>query len=554
MKKLSVILLLCLAVLSSCAQKTPLQVSTPVDPNIFYLEELPDIGSFSAIGDSSAPEDFVPSDDYGMVLPFIGSYRVFETPKSEGDDWSIEMGYGSYGFCTPDGRVVMKAGDKNTYLGFRMADDGFGYYTLTREVVPKDDAPDEFTPAETYIIPLDGSWVLKLGASSWVTNVGGGSICIVEYPDGQYNFNESVRLAVYDYDGKLIKYIENVDSYDTSGVYTCGLMMISSWTDNGYTASFINEDGETVLGPYSGATSFNDKAVASVEDENGAYLIKPDGQRLSDYYDSIYREYSNDSKRHVYSARHKDNESTLDIYSDEGEFLGTVEGSSYASFRFLDNGRILYYYTAYDNNDKGYPIYNSERMVWRYLDTGEEFTVDGKMPNSYSGTDNCFIYLDRQNSIMHIFNSDGEAVAEITSADDVINTSEYGEYVIYIEGVYNYDTDPETGLPYPDTRKTHIYDTKNKKIVYTVGSGSNAHFADENKRFILISVYDPTDVFGGLQKSWLFDTKKGEIVLDECDNISYYDLGEKVYFAVAKGNMTALYDGEMNVIRKAYFE
>lgn len=547
MKRILLLVLVTL-LLSSCRLNVNVNFDSPVDPNVFYLDELPDIGSFSVQSDENAPSDFVPSDDYGMILPFIGSYRIFETPSSEGDDWKVEMGYGSYGFCTPDGKVIMKASDKNSYLNFRFTEDGFGYYTLNRESIPKNDAPDEFTPDETYIIPLDGSWCICLDAGSWVNSVGGGYISIIDYPD---EADGLPCILVYDYDGKFVRRVDGVDS---TGIFSQGLMMVSNWTNDGYSARFVNEEGETVLGPFTSAVDFNQKGISAVADENGAYLINTKGERLTDYYESFFREYSNDMTRHVFSGRYKNEKDKCDIFSEDLDFLGTVEGSSYASFRFPDNGRILYYYTTYNYNDKGYPDYNTERMVWKYLDTGEEFSVDGRVPNSYSGTDNCFIHIDKNTATAYIYDGNGNLISEIPDTNDIINTSEYGEFVITIEGEYDYNIDPETGMPYPDMRKTHIVDTKTGKKLYTVGAGSNAHFVDSNKRYVRISVYDTNDFFGGVETCWLFDTKKGEVVLYECDEISYFDLGDDIYFAVAKGNMTALYDGEMNVVRKAYFE
>lgn len=552
MKKYTVMFLALILLLTSCSVSTVSNRS----PNIFSVDSLPDIGSFSGVSSDKhfydePVYDFIPSDEYGMVLPFVGTYRIFETPKKEGSDWQAEQGYATYGFCTSDGTIVMDASDKNTFVNYRETDDGFGYYTLTREVHPKEDAPDEYTPGETYVIPLDGSWCLKLAPSSWVSTGGGGYICICDYSD-----NNNAKVHMYNYDGELVRTIEGSDS---TGVFSNGLMLVSRWTDSGYSADFVNENGEKVLGPYSAASDFNKYGITAVTDENGAYLVNTKGERLTKYYQSFYKEFSDDSTNHVFTARHSDNNKKSDIYSDKGKFLGEAEGSTYYSFRFLDDGRILYYYTDFGINENGYHDYTKERMIWRFLDTGANFVSEelGMSPNSYSGTDNCFIYNDKVNKKGYLIDADGKTVAELDGASEILDTTKNGEYAIFVEGEYDYSFDEETGKPNPDTRKTHIYDSEKGEIVYSIGAYSYAHFSDKNKRFALLTTYEAEDMYdmmGGDPKYTLFDSQSGKVVFENCLNISIYEIGESVYINVCTDNSSALYDGDLKLVRKAYFE
>ncbi len=549
-KAVLIAVLVLLLLLTSCK----VDVTDTRSPNVFHMDALPDIGSFSGMAKverfhEELTYDFVPSNEYGKIVPYVGSYRLFETPKVEGDDWHTEMGYASYGFCTTDGKIVMDASDKNTYIMYHTTDDGFGYYTVTREARQKDDAPDEYLPTETYVIPLDGSWCLKFDGNSWVSNSGGGYIGVCDYPED----GSDVRTHLYDYDGNLVKTIEGVDS---TGTFSQGLILISEWTDDGYRAHFIDENEEIVLGPYSSASDFNEYGITAVTDVNGAYLVNTKGERLTGYYDSFYKESSDDMKKQVFVGRYKDNNKVSDVYSDGGIHIGTAEGSTYYSFRFPDNGEIYYYYTYFPENEKGYPIYNEERMIWKNLRTGEDFVSKefGVSPSSYSGTDNCFIHLDKDQNKAILMNGDGETVSVIDGANEVVNTSEYGEFVIYIEGEYNYGIDELTGLPFKDTRKTHIYDTKKGEIVYSVDASGNTHFADEKKRFLMISVYDEASLFGGEVASWLFDTVSGKIVFENCKDISLYEIEGVTYINVCTENSSALYDENFNVIRKEYFE
>ena len=550
MKKTVILILSVLMLFTSCSEFVN-ETQSPVDPNVFYLDSLPEIGKFKAFDSGeNAPFDFVPSDSYEEIIPYIGSYRIFETPAVDGENFSAEQGYASYGFMTRDGRVIMKASDKNTYLNYSLTNDGFGFYTLTREVMPKDDAPDEFTPSEAYIIPRDGSWCLMLSGNSWVSSFGGGSICVCVYPVGD---EEEVKTQIYGYDGKLKTTVEGVDSV---GRVSSGLMLVSSWKNNGYEAYFADESGNKVLGPYSYAIDFNDNGITCVEDKNGAYLINTDGKRLTEYYESFYNEYSADMTKHVFSGRTFANRQKCDVFSEKGELIGTTEGSSYASFKFPDDGRLLYYYTHYDTNEKGHTIYDSERMIWRYVDTGEDFVSDeGFVPNSYMCTDKCFIHIDEQNKKAYLIASDGKTMGVLDNVTEVVNVSPYGEYVIYIEGEYSYDT--ETGKPLGDTRKTHIYSKEKKSIIFSTDTYSNAYFPADNERFVLVMHYDGMDMydmFGGEPEYSLFDTQKGEVVLEDCEYINVFNLGDKMFFNVSKGNTVLVLDEEMNVLRKAYYE
>lgn len=568
MKKALIIILSALVFLTSCTISVnkesnvgtigSSEVQSPVDPNVFHLSSLPDIGEFSGINSGGRfydeiTYDFIPSDEYGMIVPYVASYRVFETPKEEGSDWHVEQGYASYGFCTLDGRIVMDASDTNSYVSYNETDDGFGFYTLSREVHVKDDAPDEFMPTEQLIIPKDGSWCLSLESDRmWLSVSGGGYLSVVEYPGN--DSDEKVKTHFYDYNGNHVKTLDGIDS---TGIYSCGLLMVSSWETNTYTTWFINEYGETVLGPYYSASDFNEFGITRVQDENGTFLINTEGEKLTDYYDSIFREYYSDSSKRLFSARRFGPEKIVDVFAPDGSLIGTIEGTSYVSFKFPDNGDILYYYTHYDENEKGYPIYNSERMIWKRLGDNTEFVSKefGVTPNSYNCTDNSFVHLDKESGVAYVFDADGETIAVIEDGiSEVLSLSEYADYIVYQTGVYEYKYDETLGNISTDTRQTYIYDSDERTNVVALEKGVSAYFTDENSRYMTISHFDEDDFFGGIAEYWLFDSEKGEIVLDECQNISVYKIDGKDYITACSKNQAVLYDGDLKPIIKRYFE
>ena len=55
-------------------------------------------------------------------------------------------------------------------------------------------------------------------------------------------------------------------------------------------------------------------------------------------------------------------------------------------------------------------------------------------------------------------------------------------------------------------------------------------------------------------KYTLFDTKSGKVLFENCNQIVLYEIGDKTYINVCTDNSSALYDGDLKLVRKAYFE
>ncbi len=573
MKKLFALILASALLLSSCTVTTLPKENTPpndvqqADKNVFSLETLPDIGSFSGKQPKERfyedlTYDFIPSDEYGEVIPYIGNYKTFKV--SDSADWEYEQGYGYYGFCTPDGKIVMDASPRNNYVNSFETDDGFTYYSVSRDISQKDDAPDEYLSSENWLIPKSGAWIIRLNPGSWVSSVGGGVIITNEMPlpgeEGQQ------RCVFYDYDGNELFFLENTDSV---GIYSNGFMTVTNWQGNEYTQSYINMKGEVVLGPYKSCGNFNVDGTASVTDLNGkCYLIDKEGNRLtSGDYDNIFYEESQDGKTRVYQARNAKNNKMRDVLDTKGNIIGTVSGPSYISFRFPDNGEILYYYTKYDENEKGYPIYSTEKMIWIKLSDNTEFTSleGGLAPNDYGGNDNLFIHKEKIEGQNYgkatLFDGDGKTVAVIDNLATFFDRSDDGRYITYTSGSINWTetATPEGGYittVSEDTRKMHIYDTVLGKDVASYDGGGYIGFVGKNDRYARITTYaeDYGGVFVTAEKSILYDLEENREVLSDCSIIEYVGSADEYFFNVVKGNKCSLYDENLNPVLTIYNE
>lgn len=532
-KKISCIIF-CLVLFTSCTQnsgKTETSVHTEVTapPLAFKIGgELPDIGKFSGGSPEhfhgGYTEEFIPSDDYGMVLPYIGNIREF----SSGGDFDMSQDYAYYGFCTPDGKIVLDATIRNHYINYREADDGFGYYILSRDIEEVSDAPDEYIPSEMLLIPLSGKWCIKVEPNCYVTAAADGVICIENYTQ---------RTAeLYDYDGNRIGEITDIDGV---GNYSCGLMSVYSFDDSysKSTVRYVDKEGNTVLGPYHDGGGFNKHGVTFVRDTDGfCKLINTDGDIL---VDKAYTGVSDYETVYTFTDEYK---SGVDIYSAKGEFIGRAEGPRYLSLRFPNDGEIVYSYSDF-----------SGELIATRLSDGEHIVNSeyGVSPNSYSSTDEIYVYENPEESFVLLMDYMGNTVAAFDDCTGFIN-SVGQRYIAYTTGNTQHLLDEDGKNVTVSDRTVHVYDNIEKKVLFSAsGSGYMEFYGD---RYIFMSVYDESDFFGGKPRCYLYDTAEGKMIFDECRMINAVCIGGEYYYAVCEDNKCALYDNEMNMILKVYNE
>ena len=547
-------IVLILLLLTSCAE---LFVTSTTSPNVFSLDEFPDIGSFTGKQDAGRfydeiTYDFVASDEYGQIIPYVGSYRVFGTNN---EAWNATQGYTSYGFCTPDGKIVMDASDRNNYINYQETDDGFGYYCVTRDIEQKDDAPDEFEVGELLLIPLDGSWCVSFPGNAWVSSAGSGYIFVSVYPD--YDIAD-VKTYVYNYDGVLVN---TLDGIEASGQYSSGLIPVYKYKDSGPEYYFYTLDGEMVLGPFSSASFFNENGIAPVIDFDGnAKLIDVNGDVVKhiEGYDHIMYEFSPDEKRQLFVARSRDNRSdNLTIFDSNADIIGTIDGTTYASLRYPDNVDLVYYYTTEYTTS----MY-TQKMVYRRLSDGSDVISEefGVSPNSYNGHGNCYIHLDEEKNVGVFFDVEGKTIAVIDDICEVMSVSSDNKYIAYHSGKYSYEYDENTGTStLTDTRKFNIFNTDKNEIVYSMDKSASAYFPTSangtDERFLPIYVYEESNnPFGDDANITIYDMVNQKVLVEESKNVTFYMISGKTYINVCTDNSAALYDDKMNVIRKTYFE
>ncbi len=518
--------------------------------------ELPEIGEFSGKTKRFYEEytpDFIPSDEYGKIVPYVGSYKIFSNGETE---YEMKMGYSTYGFCTEDGRIVMDASAKNNYISYTATNDGFGFYTLSiidnRDLQVEDDV---FLPQRTLIIPETGTWCIELGQRAWLSEAGNGIISVSSYTD-PYGVGECI---IYDYDGNEISRIGNYDNVILSDSGLIGVMRWS-WSEDGDEPfhGFLDVDGNVVLGPYLSINPFNNKGVTYVEDEEGWHLIDTTGKKLTDKaYESIslYKKDYNIDEPAIFAARPKGDRYQSDIFTSDGKYLTTIEGVSYFSVRFPDNGEILYCYSKSDGHE----------MVWKRLSDHSDFVSKelGKSPNQHSGNDNVYVYREDitdynpgADRTGYIIDANGDTIVKIEDFRDLWQVSSDGKYLIYCCGDYTeyYDEENQQWLTKADSITTYLYSVEEKKSTKLFSGDGSASFTGKNEQYIIAFYSENLTVFGNFDNYLLYDVKNDKVMFDDSRLITYSDAGENGYITVCTEHSCTLYDGNLNLILTTYNE
>lgn len=511
-------------------------ISSQTPPNTFYIKGgLPDIGEFTGKIQDRFYEEytpyFIPSQEYGSIVPYIGSQKEYSTS----DGWGRQR-YFSYGFCTPEGKIVMDAYDKIDYISSSTTKDGFSYYYMT---IRQTSLSSFLAPDKALIIPESGAWCIEIDKGGYMSSAGNGIIC-VSMP--QNDPENDTQIIIYDYSGKKIAVLSG---YDSVGEYSCGLMPAFKWGGENSSAYYVDINGKKALGPYREAGSFNSAGVAAVTDMDGnRYLIDNYGNRITDdRYSNIAVIWNDISESGYFAADVKGKFATRDILNPNGEVIGTAQGGTYASWVFPDDGDIIYYYK---NNQTG-------KMTWKRLSDGSEIVNSeyGVSPNQYHNSENIFVYRNEEKNTAVLMDSKGETLAYFDDFNGLMGASSDGRYIVYTSGKYGYEIgDTQSGA---GTICLNLYDLQGKKTLFTLPGQGYASFTG-NSKYIIVSRYTYIDAMDGYSTYMLYDTEKGEFVFEDLLSLNVVTAGSNTYLNICTQNACTLYDLDLNVILRNYID
>ena len=483
-------------------------------------------------------------DDYGKLLPYVGEFSEIHATRL-----SYERDFRKYGLCTENGDIVIDA--KNHVISdFRCFDtsDGFSYYAIGVGKV-KDFSIDGFHPQKTYIIPKDGSWCVELEEGWWGFCDGVGGICAsldAEKVFNGMNWGYNSKTLLFDYKGNLIKeFGQNTIAYSRCK-YCFALSSFENDPDDSETY-YYNKNGNRVN--HDNHNDFNEYGVRIVCHEKEYFLENENGDLLNDIpYEEI--KYFSDDKntRGVFVARLKKGKDLYQFFFYDKK--GNLQTSNREIFSkhhlkcyFPENGDVFCYFTDKDDAD-----------VFFNINIGEVIHEDRTVGNRYTDSNDNIIVCDGgsyEDAYGELYDYSGRKLARFDDFYWFRDVAENGKFVIYTS-LADYDRWQSPYSFEDDNRKTYIYDVENGEYLYSIHGNSGAGFVGNDERFVLMYVHD-SDEGGNTFNHCLYDTKNKKLVVENAEDIKYYQVDKKDYFAVSYLNSSILYDSEMNEIIKTRY-
>ncbi len=243
-------------------------------------------------------DTFVPSDDYGTLVPFVGEFYQYKSDEQSSD---MTISLPAYGLCTVDGAIVVDP----VY-------DGVITHTLKGGVlyellIGSDDAS---LAQKRLLIPSDGRWVTELSANNSVSKLSSEDFYILERTRTVRRNKKKEKLVYYDfysYESKFLFTFDKKLTFAENTSFTIGefddsfapvnVAVTTETTEKGPDGKnvvkkevetkgyFINKKGKQVFKNeeflkveafYNGlAVVCNKEGLYGVIKSNGKYLIKP---------------------------------------------------------------------------------------------------------------------------------------------------------------------------------------------------------------------------------------------------------------------------------------
>lgn len=554
MKRTVILLLLLSAFLHSCVSYRPpnAEVNGEEMPMFYINGELPEIGEFSGKDKGGRfyneyTPDFIPSDLYGTVIPYISSVKEYTVAEDE--EWSSSSVYCTYGLCNEEGRIIMDPQSSLENAFHHESPDGFGYYELDFMDESAYDSPNfgAFPVGKRFLIPDSGKWMIELQEAAYIGRIDGGKIAVMEPSkfNSEQAYPEEYKAVFYDYNGKKLFEIEDIDYVGES---FGGLTKVSGLLNGKRAEWLVDDNGKMKRGPFESIYSFDGHAVAVVKDADGtSYLMNTDGERITQRdYDEINSIYSG---VYGFAARYytEDGNILTDVFNGKGELLCTIDYNKYPDITITPDNTVIYYYR---------PSYGSDEMIFKYGD-GTDFVSKeyGVMPNRIVAAEDMFLYENEETGESVVFDEYGETILKAHDINAIYWMNGNERYLTYSTGdvQYTYDEELEKSI-FTSTLEAHLFDTETGETVLSIKEGGYGAFVGTDGRYFLYSANESYDPMGTSALYGLYDTLERKLVFENCLSLTHMKIGGKSYFNVGTENYCTLYDEDMNAIIKTINE
>lgn len=560
MKRLSQLLslLLCLAMLCSCAVGTPNEPTTEAEHSsppvqvseshadgekYFMLEKLPDIGTYTDKNEvygrwyKEHTDRLIPRKDYGELVPFLGSIKEFEITQADfimpGD---IPRTVCKYGLATTDGRIVVDA--VFDFINYYKLDNGKSIIFMSSHI---NGGQMEGGIDKGFVAASDGSWIIGAD-NSFVSSTTEGMIVVVRHES--YSFvGASAHSSVYDYSGKLLFEKEGSVERFSEGL---AAVTIETYGSNGEyysTGEYIDKKGKTVI-PLNGGDSYycslgefkNGIADISIKGKFG--IMGKDGNWINEpAYNNCWR--LNNDLFYV-----NDGENSL-ILNNEGKVVKSLPKgveSNQVSRCDVDGCDCNGAWYVHDGAVKD--LFTDIRVVCKENGLPATGTLRGGNCGYFSCVDS--------NGVKYLFDHRGNTLYKGKADDEY-----FGFNGNIIEVFHNKGTEEQynVGDFYLVNRKTgEVIETKTR-----AGDDDDWYqFTDSFQNFAdrIIVCLDGNCFYynKGMGKCRIMDAETGEYLSDEFEHIDIVETGAGIYYHATKGNFITLFDKDFNVVMRFFRE
>ncbi len=544
-----VALFVLMCALSSCREKIPVSIpdvpENKGDANVFYLENgLYDIGEYKSdekyeYFTGEPVYEFVPRDDYGLLVPFSGKEKLFKVEYRDENDVGFDVAESKYGLCTTDGKVVVEP--VYSYVNSFTSPDGFTYYTLSYYM---NKVGVVHTTSCQLLIPADGSWSAQMDDYGYVVSADEGIITMFQ----SYLETGKTSYRFYDYEGNLLFETDEYNGVNGfSGGYTIARGFYPEDDQSGsYDYSldgfcvYLDKNGNVAFDGFADGTSFNKSGVASVRlsGEKKYALMNTNGEFLTEsIYDSLYS-----TGIDGYFQGFVEKENQRHVFNSEGELIHTIEaGTNYVSIETLPDGQMMYsYYDAKQNREMLYRLSDNTPIVCN---------ENGMMADYYYGN-GYFVYKEAEGSEKYgveakafVFDINGETVATI----DRFRYASWMDNEAKLIGYSRSAFDGETEFV--------IYDLERAEEVAVFPNCYYAGLIGKNKNIVAAGIEKRDE--DNIYTKYSFYDIAAKSYISGFENFNSYktaEVGGKCYFSIVKPDGVILYDEDFNIILRKHFD
>jgi hypothetical protein len=478
--------------------KTDYSQLTPYEP----MEEI-----YTRLSDDYMPE-LVPSDDYGMLVPYVGEVLYVYYVSEDYDIESYAAGY-CEGLVTTDGMIVTDAVfvSINRPSYYDASTDSYidsSLYILEKPV-ELETAGEIYAEKSCAVCALDGSWITPF---DYIKIIRCDQVMLL------FTDYETKNFDVMDYSGKILYNSKELDCFaqlqgypfyypgggdpspkDSGGGY------IALWDSNASMCAFMNEmSRELTITEFSYAQGFSEGLAAVEKDGLWGYIDTGFSQVIA----PAYKEADSFSNGTAVVLLPSGENAVIDTW---GNILLSTQKDINRNFGYFTVGNYgTNHYAIYDSSLRA--LFGSDEVdTWNDFYGGYSYVKDKRTTILYDNNvitlpgesdfhwvkDNYILYGDQAGSKFSLMTLQGVPVAQFSK--DYSNWSihsigdGYDNFVFYISNEASYSINDKNGENIA-SGNGHVYMAEDTALLKIYGDDYFAYMDTSGKYIFRISLLD----------------------------------------------------------------